>query len=99
MIEGTDQLRTLMVFYDQDVGQANQQNNPTYQHEYRQLVPSGRPIYDTKQEVFGCFMMTEGVVAHANYWVLNSGDDNSDDEVRKIGPTYGKISLYVKSTI
>lgn len=34
-------------------------------------------------------MKTEGVVAHVNYLVLNSGDNNHDDEVQKIGQIYG----------
>lgn len=48
VIEGVNQLRTLMVFYDQHVGQSNQQNDPTHKHEYTQLVPGGQSINDDK---------------------------------------------------
>jgi hypothetical protein len=59
--------------------------------EFRQLVSGGRPIDVTKRIAFGNYMRTDGVIAHVSHWIIkSSGGTDDNDEVQKIGPTYGK---------
>jgi hypothetical protein len=34
-----------------------------------QLVPGGRPINETKWDVFGYYMRTDGVIYRVNHWI------------------------------
>ena len=81
VIEGTSQVGTVKVFFGRNPGNTNTPH----------LVSGGRPINETKRDVFGYYMRTDGVLAHVSHWILKSSGGNADNsEVEKIGPTYGQ---------
>jgi len=67
VIEGTSQVGTVKVFFDRSPGKANLPMKQRF--KFRQLVPSGSSIDETKRDVFGYHMKMDGVIAHISHWI------------------------------